>query len=415
MISLNRSNFIPLPTKERTEIVFLFFFALTLWNIAYLPEVVFSPLYRVVTFSSYGLWVIFFFSSIGKLAPVISKSPLTRIYIFAIAWQALMLAIGIGFDLRDVTAENYFFPVVSSFLCFYLGTIYRGVFSLKFWIIYSIPVVVIALYTCAFRLDSLEIQTEYLVNGKNFLAVIWGLAAIGLVFFSAQKGNLFSILNIMAFFLIACCLISRARTAFLGICFIVGLILCMRYFKKNIFTIIIGGIVFIAVVGVVMATDNSLSSVISESLFKGRDMENLDSISSGRVSRMSISLNAFLRSPIFGLWGSPTEIPWVHNFLLNILSARGFFGGLGCIVLYFSLCGVVIKGIHDIYKHPFFEDWHLGYYLLLYILIISLAEPTFPLSPTTVCGIAFICLGQSLRIRDFPNWQVKSFDKRKSI
>lgn len=376
-----------------------FFIALTLWNCAYLPGILYTPFYQILTFSSYGLWIIFFFARIGRFVPLVSHDGLARIYLCAAIWQTLMFVLGMGFGLAEATSENYFIPVLSSFLCFFIGYVSKGTFSARFWFVYSLPVAAVALYTCVFRLDSLEIQTTYAVDAKNSLGPIWGLTAIGAAFFAVQRGRLVSASSALAFFFTACCVISRARTAFLGLAFIFALIICMRYFKKNLFTIFLGGFLLCIAVAILFQFDNPFTEFVADSLFKGRDIDDLDSVSSGRVERMIIAWDAFTDSPITGLWGSGAGIPWSHNFLLNVLSARGIFGGLGCIVLYLALCVTTITGFSRIRAAKNLENHHLGYFLLLYILIVSLAEPTYPFSPTTVCGIAFICLGQSLKNR----------------
>ena len=331
------------------------------------------------------------FQAIGRLRII-------QVYIFAILLGLMFLPINLVRLYYDV----YYFSL--SFTAFLLGctSYYKPTHIKIMFLCFSI-----ATFICAFyQIDSISteraISDHYVLSYKNSVCVIWALCAIGLFYIATlEKLNILNLIMVaFAITFLVFLVISRARaatlTAFLGI----GFIFFRRYVGMTPQQILWLIILFIMAIFVVVAFEDVFRkglSLISDSFFMGRDLSDIDSISSGRWSRNIIAIEEFLDNPFAGLLYTNREIPWVHFYLLKILSSFGIFFGMPFLVVYFYLLKYVIKGIIRPIVNYNYSIYALGVYLMGGLMFISLLEPSFPFGPSSITIPPMFFLGMFIK------------------
>lgn len=189
---------------------------------------------------------------------------------------------------------------------------------------------------------------------------------------------------------------NRSGLVAIGVCLLVFMIsknvIRTKYNKKSLlmfpFMVVVMFLIIVTGIG------KPVYDVVYSSLFQNYDVTDLNSLSANRFDVYVDVWNFLKISPYLGevsAFSGITEIP--HNYLLNIGLNYGVFGMLPLIIFYIYVWGYVLGSL--LIKRRF----DLSLYLLLFMLIISLFEYTYPYGPMTTVSLTWILLGNNLKIK----------------
>lgn len=288
------------------------------------------------------------------------------------------------------------------------------------FIIYSIISFVVGIQTIIAYGVSFDISDVYLISHKNSICVNWAVCAVGMVFFGLTgKKNVFSVIYfvVTALFL-TLILMARGRAAF------VAAVLCIIYILLKIYMsvspqkvmaylfagiILVSGLIFLMV-------HLGIDNFIMTSFLQGRDISDIDNISSGRVVMLYDNIEYIIHNFLFGyaysVVGNPVPS---HMYVLRILVTFGLIGGLPFLVPYFVMMKCILSGLTAMHAQRKFYTWELGYYLAAIVYIVSAFEPAFPLAPKTVTSIVYFMLGVSIRGTVMQMTKAKKFGPAASL
>lgn len=220
-----------------------------------------------------------------------------------------------------------------------------------------------------------------------------------------QIGVLYGVLFLFCISLIA----TRRRPILFFICLIVllwGLLVLRARTSLSIavilmlfFTVLLPGVsrkvkflVVLLVVGVIFCFKDALFNAF----FSGKDLNDIDSISSSRISRVSESIDFLRRNFLDGsLWEDKYPGKRVHVFMLDLLVRFGFVLALPVLVVYIYLFRV---GLVRAFRMSIARSV-LGVvpFCVLFLLITGLNEFSLPFSPASVTYLVYLALGLYLR------------------
>ena len=235
------------------------------------------------------------------------------------------------------------------------------------------------------------IEDSLLTDNKNALGVMLATSAFILwqLFMNSHKNDKFRVfLLVMALLLLVIMLTTRVRSATLIIVFMFFLSL-FEHKKRSEFGIyLIASIVGVAVVYIFMP------SGIREFVYDSFVQNSGGDITSGRMERNEAGIRFLQESFLTGALGVESNLEQIHNYPLNRLCAYGIAYSFPILLTYIYCIIADIKGI---VKTSAFDNWNMGYYVLLIPLINSLSEPTFPFGPGTATVFNFILFGISIK------------------
>ena len=235
------------------------------------------------------------------------------------------------------------------------------------------------------------IQDMYVVALKNSSGAILGTAAIiSIALFIGQDKLIPKYLaGFSAFLLIICLLTFRNRSTLVG--FLLAVTLLIRRSSKQvsflkIFMISIVAVILFAIVASMLNV--SITEYAYTSFFANKDTSDIDDLSSGRLTNISEAWeNIILADPIGANLSLKKQLLSIDNFIVYVYANLGLFGLLAYLPLYIYLIKFVIRRIKRVdYRHLY------PYLCIATLLITSIFEATFPLSPgTAVCAAYFFC------------------------
>ena len=233
------------------------------------------------------------------------------------------------------------------------------------------------------------IQDMYVVALKNSSGAILGTAAIiSIALFIGQDKLIPKYLaGFSAFLLIICLLTFRNRSTLVG--FLLAVTLLIRRSSKQvsflkIFMISIVAVILFAIVASMLNV--SITEYAYTSFFANKDTSDIDDLSSGRLTNISEAWeNIILADPIGANLSLKKQLLSIDNFIVYVYANLGLFGLLAYLPLYIYLIKFVIRRIKRVdYRHLY------PYLCIATLLITSIFEATFPLSPgTAVCAAYF--------------------------
>ena len=137
----------------------------------------------------------------------------------------------------------------------------------------------------------------------------------------------------------------------------------------------------------------SIQEIIYTSIVGSRDVTDMDSLTSGRLSHADLSLDYFLSHPLFGFYGSGDGFnampPNAHIYILYRLTKWGLIGAIPYLLLYFSVFKIAYYG----YKEK--RLLIVGMFLLTFVESFSEYAP--PFGPGSCFVPAFVFLGAYMR------------------
>lgn len=175
------------------------------------------------------------------------------------------------------------------------------------------------------------------------------------------------------------------RTALLSYMLVVSFLLFRDYRWKGLIVLPL----LILLVAVVGGAD--LNNLLYDSIVGRRDFNDVDNLTSGRLTHATLSVEYFLRHPILGFYGSGDGYnqmpPNAHVFLLYRLTKWGIIGAIPFVALYISVFKVSLSSVQS-------KDMLIAG-LFLTALIESFSEYAPPFGPGSSFIVPFILLGYS--------------------
>ena len=233
-----------------------------------------------------------------------------------------------------------------------------------------------------------SVPEHYLTGAyKNQIGVLYGILFLFCIALIATRRRiiLFFICSIVFLWGI---LVLRARTSLLVGVFLmlVFIVLLPEVSRKTKF------LVALLVVGAFFCFADVLFNVF----FAGKDVDDIDSISSSRVSRISDGID-FLRNDFFdgSLWEDKYPGKRVHVFVLDLLVRFGFVLALPVLVVYIYLFRV--GRVHAFRMSIARSVLGVVPFCVLFLLITGLNEFSLPFSPASVTCLVYLALGLYLR------------------
>lgn len=237
------------------------------------------------------------------------------------------------------------------------------------------------------------IMDQYMVSAKNRIACIISVATIMSLYYAldeklkmVRKTFLF-IISLLLFLIL---LTIRGRTGIITTA-LIAFIMVLKYVKTRnlridrfIFIVAISSIVMILLFLLCRDLMSSVFDYIYNSLFAHHEGD----LTNGRMSRNIEAISVFLDHPFWGRLGTDINIPWVHNYVLLVLSSYGLVCGGALIFLYaYILVDVIIRFCHNKWSECF------ECFPLMALFVVSLAEPTLPYGPGTIVFFPYFLYG----------------------
>ena len=132
------------------------------------------------------------------------------------------------------------------------------------------------------------------------------------------------------------------------------------------------------------------SKYIYEALFLNYDVSNINSLSTGRFTRVLKGLDYFFKNPLGGqLINRVYKGHTIHNYLLFNLVNYGVLFSTPLLIIYFNYIFKVISAI----KRNSFNYFELAPLTMIILIVVSLFEYTYPYAPGSSILLPFFLLG----------------------
>ena len=184
-------------------------------------------------------------------------------------------------------------------------------------------------------------------------------------------------------------LLTSFRTILLGFLVFAIIYYCKSHQLKNVLLSVV------ILLFLLLLFYAPILSFFKDVFIANKDITDLDSVSSGRMERNIEGLSFWSLNPFFGEMKTPSLVPRIHNYLINILVAYGIFS-FPFIVLFFYLLVVAAKKWK---KENTLHIESVGYWVMFIPFFCSLLEPSAPYGPGLVQSIPFFLFGNSMRLR----------------
>lgn len=242
------------------------------------------------------------------------------------------------------------------------------------------------------NIGGFEIHDQYESDNKNALGAMLATSAIIFLFIGLDWKKtgwvrLLFFAGVLATIVVM--LTIRSRTAILSLVIVVLFMFYERYKKKHFWAYLFCGIVLIIMLYYFMP--QFIKDYVYNSFYQHYEV---DDVTSDRLNRNMAGLRFLSQHFWVGNLNAYAELAWIHNYPLEKMYKYGFVFSLPILFIYLFLIVISIvktgrSDNHDINS--------IGFYLLILLNIISMAEPTFPFGPGTATIFSFIIFGLSLR------------------
>lgn len=269
---------------------------------------------------------------------------------------------------------------------------YRSSISLKMLqylvLFFSTLSAMLGIYSMLYFVGSVTFDDYlYAIESKNQIGQIVASSGVALVILFFLDRSFYYYKVVLLIVITVLLFVLRCRSALLAYLLFCVLLYYRTHKVKN-------AILFSFLALVVFLLFSSYITYFFEEAFIGtRDIEDLNSLSAGRMSRNISGIDFYLDNPILGELNNPSFTTNVHNYLLKRLVAYGFFA-IPYIVIYFYLLMFLSKkwlfsGTHNLN--------YVGFGVLFIPFFCSMLEPSAPFGPGLVQSIPFFFFGVSLQ------------------
>lgn len=341
---------------------------------------------------SMALFAVLFVEALIKSNAKGSKKP--KIFKSWLLWIVVACVVNLIMSMNRFTFEQIInleiaMPLMVAYSAYYLFDIKRE--RLPY---YMLPVCVAAAYLAVLSVTSgiggfiVDEYYEADVAKNQVGAAFTSMAIICLVFFLDMKRPIFKICyGVLSVICLFPAVFFACRTALLSYFFVAAILVFRNYKFKGLFLLgLVGG-------AYVLVVSDSLDAILFDSVVGRRDVNDLDDLTSGRITHATKSLAYFLNHPLLGFLGSGDGFdqmpPNAHIYLLYRLTKWGIIGAIPFIALYISVFKVFLNSIRA-------KDLLIaGLFLLAFIESFSEYAP--PFGPGSCFIVSFILLGYYLR------------------
>ncbi len=248
------------------------------------------------------------------------------------------------------------------------------------------------------------IEETYFLAGKNQIGPLLGTSTIitSIWIINKDKFDMKSnkpILKITIFVLLmTSILVIRNRAGLVAIFIVLILAFFKEYkIKKSLWNMLITqSLLIILIILFLLGSFDGVIDAIFNSLFSNYDLKDLNSISAGRTNEYKTTLEFVKRYPVLGQLGRGTSISSIpHNYILNKWLNFGIIASLPMVVFYFYIYFFTIR---NIYMRKNKRGFSLPLWTLLFSLIVSSFEYTYPYGPGVSQIMTWFLLGQFFRL-----------------
>lgn len=315
------------------------------------------------------------------------QTPFVRRSFYIILFFAFEMFAFFAFSLRVNWSDMIQIIMVFMFVIIGLGMKANTRTLLFLCALYSIGALLLGSVSLDTYLGGFDIYADqYLIDGKNQLGAIVATGA-GTAFLTSQmiKSKLkygFLGIAVVTFFIL---LTIRCRTASAAFVLLVALYILKNWtFRKKI-------AFFVFMLLLVIVFYNQISDFFTQAITAGKDIEDMDSLSTHRFDRNVAGFDYFMSHFFTGELLRSANLEYIHNYLL-LRAVRYGIWVLPLVVLFLyyviKFTVMIIREINDFVG--------LGFYILIIPFACSLLEPSAPFGPGSVYMVAYILFGISL-------------------
>ena len=385
-------------TKKNQTKIRILFILITLTLLQQMP-VVKDLYYNQIRWLLYVLFGVYSIISFFKITKYL-KYRMIKLFIFTIIYSLFLFIVT---KMTGSEASNSFELIIPfGILLCSLNTEFNNKQLSKLIIWYVIIAALVGVSSIFYYGSGFTITDTYFLEGKNQIGPILGISAIIVLIWIGNNNQIETkynhlILKILVITLIiSSIVIIRNRASLLGILLTFTLIMSKEYkFKSTIRNFLIAQFIVIVLVTLfIFGAFNSLIDAVFKSLFLNFDIYNLNSLSAGRLGVYKLSLLFMLRHPILGELGTGKfmySIP--HNYILNKWVSFGIVGSLPIVLFYLYLWFYTLKKIFTVKGN---RKYSFPLWVLLFSLIVSIFEYTYPYGPGVSQVMVWFLMGQYL-------------------
>lgn len=291
--------------------------------------------------------------------------------------------------------RELFIPLAISFSAYMLLNYSEKKFSYGMQIIAILSI--FAIIYSLLNSGGIEIESYYREGlSKNQTAPFYSVVGLICVYLMIKDRNLISKFIFIAGFA-ACltfCVVVRARTATIGL-LMISLAIFWVYYRQKLFIYL----PIIACIAVVFFF-NDIKHIYEASFLGNSDVNDIDSLTSGRVGRNEDSFQFYLNHPLEGAVSgdSASLAVWYnyetpHLFILWKLVQFGLIYSIPFLIVYFKLWPIAFRQFFSKNKTLFISG-----VCLAMALLESLAEYSAPFGPGTSFMLCYMLFGNALRV-----------------
>lgn len=273
----------------------------------------------------------------------------------------------------------------------------------KLLLFYSLIVALMGVSSVFYYGNGFTIAQEYLVPSKNQIGPMLGISSILLfisIFDKEQyklKHNYLIIRISLLILTLGALLAVRNRSGILGV-IIITTIFLLKEFRprlnvRNLLLFSFFSLLFLALYR--YGTLNLFTSVVWNSLTLNYNITDYESLSAGRVEVYSSAVSFILQHLVIGEIGSNSSFAYTpHNYILNAWVKYGIVGSIPLVAYYLYLWLFAVRGcLLNRTKNRF----SLPLWVLLFSLIVSIFEYTYPYGPGVTQLMLWFLIGQLLK------------------
>lgn len=313
-----------------------------------------------------------------------------------------VLAIVVYFFTRNISDFNLGEIVVPyGVLICSLSTYFTDIQIRRLLRTYIILAAVLGISSVFFYGSGFIINQNYFLEAKNQIGTLLGVATIiaEVLLVKDQKASVRKKIVLFTLFigLLFSIVFIRNRSSLVGIfgitCLLSGNVL--RGKKTIKFYLLLTFLLIGFIIATLTGVFDGLMDIFINSLTMNYDVTDLDSLSAGRtdvyLQAIDFIKNNFFLGEMGGTEFISTTLP--HNYVLNKMVELGFLGSLLFLSLYFYFWIFVIKNLF-LKRSKYL--YGIPLWVMLFSLIISLFEYTYPYGPGTSQLMVWFMLGQQL-------------------
>ena len=364
---------------------------LLLINIAYCPGIILTPNYNII--------ILITFACLGLILFITLKEIPSRIIKWLFIYFSTTLAYScLTFIFSGIFPFGIAQNIILSTIFIIIGYSVRGYNSVSFTKITKVFIfssLFLGMYSVIKNVNGFIITDTYAFSLKNSSSVLLATSIILCTYIITETTIKRKLLWYILLALLSLCLITfRCRTAILGTAIGLFFIICRKKLLLNIFNIYNIGLIITALLTIYIFNLSPID-FLYDSLFANKDVNDVNSITSGRLSTYQIGMDVFGENPWFGNSAVNKDLPPIDNFLISTLSTNGICGALINFPIYIITWIVCIWGICKQQGKELYP-----FILLLLLCLTSITEAPFPYGPGTSVFFSWFFFGWHIKEKE---------------